>query len=250
MARTHNAGSLRFHQDDGVVLGKGGVPIPTTPTRGIPTLHPHAQPGALMHMDDGQLVSPPPKPPVATTSEPPQYEWRCDPTTWGRSLDGFQALHLVNAILKKNLGTELSVVLTDDEARKLPADTRWHFKRQLHVPAKPLAPLVAQVRAEPQVAAPRVSAPPRTKKKTPAPKVADKPKLTEAFDTFVLAALSLGGEWSLVKFRDAAVTADPTLGVTPTSDLRSIHARLMGLKRLGRVDSPGAGLWRLAGVAA
>jgi hypothetical protein len=121
MARTHGAGSVRFHQDDGVVLGKGGVAIPTTPTRGVPTLHPHAQP-IVLHMDEGEIVVPPKPEAKAAVA----YEWHCNSTTWGRNMDGYQALHLLNAILDG----ELAVVLSDEQVRKLPSDLRWHFRRK------------------------------------------------------------------------------------------------------------------------
>lgn len=133
MARTHDASpsrqpTSRFHQDDGVVLGKGGEPIQTTPVRGITTLNPHGVPAneapALIHMDDGELA-PPPVPPAT------EFVWVCDKTTWQRAMDGWQAMHLLEVILGP-----LSVTLTDEQARKLPADTRWHWRRR----AVPVAP--------------------------------------------------------------------------------------------------------------
>ena len=119
MARTHGA-SNRFHQDDGVVLGKGGVPIdPTSPIRGIPELHPHGQPGAILEA---------PAPVVETPEHPAPVEfiYRCDKSTWGRNMDGWQALQLLNVIM----GGELVTEITEDEFSKLPSDVRWHFKRQ------------------------------------------------------------------------------------------------------------------------
>ena len=117
MARTHAAGTMRpEYSDGGVVLGKGGEPIPTTPTRGVQTLTPHIQ-----HMDDGEIVAPP-QPESATVIE---YEYVCDRTTWQRNMDGFQALHLLSVMLGP-----LSAVLSQGELMKLPADVRWHFRRQ------------------------------------------------------------------------------------------------------------------------
>jgi hypothetical protein len=128
VARTHGAGTLKpEYGDGGVVLGKGGVPIPTTPTRGIPTLNPHGQPtgpalvqpeGGVIHMDDGELVPPPPKP------VPVEYVYRCDRTTWQRNMDGYQALHLLSVMLGP-----LSATLTHEEIMRLPADVRWHFRK-------------------------------------------------------------------------------------------------------------------------
>lgn len=141
MARTHAAQprstpTSRFHQeeaDGGVLLGKGGEPIPTTPTRGISTLNPHGT--GVVHLDDGELIPAPAKP------EPPapvEYEWLCDRTTWQRNMDGWQALHLLNAMINGMFGQELSVVLSDAEVRKLPPDTRWHWRKRVKavVPAE------------------------------------------------------------------------------------------------------------------
>lgn len=226
MARTHAAGTVRFHQDDGVVLGKGGVPIPTTPTRGIPALYPHGQP-VVQHMDEGEIVAPPSKPePVVST--PTAYEWRCDRTTWGRSLDGFQALHLLGAMMEKLLGIELSVVLTDEEARKLPADTRWHFKRQI----QKVAPVKAVV---PQPVVPAEK--PLTAKTAGA--------LGSDFDDFALGALALGGDWTLARLRDLGVVTEG-VEMPPDVDLRSLQVRMMSMRKRGVVESLGSGLWRLA----
>lgn len=128
MARTHAAGTIKAEYGDaGVVYGKGGEPIPTTPHRGIPTVHPHGAP-PVQHMDDGELIAPspaePPKP-IAT-----RFVFDCGPATWQRALDGYQAMHLFNALMKKLTGVELAVTFTEEEARKLPPDTRWHMRRR------------------------------------------------------------------------------------------------------------------------
>lgn len=141
MARTHGA-SQRFHQDDGVVLGKGGAPIPTTPVRGVATLNPHGAPKpapAVQHMDDGEIV-PPPGVDVPAAAEPAvSYAWVCDKTTWQRNMDGWQALQLLNVMLKDMLGSELSATLTQEQMGRLPADTRWHFRRKMIVaPVDPI----------------------------------------------------------------------------------------------------------------
>lgn len=126
MARTHSAGTIRV-QDDGVVLGKGGVPIPTTPTRGVPTLHPHgdALPAApVQHMDGGGIVSPPPQAAVS-------HVFLCDKTTWHRNMDGYQAMHLLTLMLPDML----TVTLTHTDLMKIPADVRLHF-RKVAVPVR------------------------------------------------------------------------------------------------------------------
>jgi hypothetical protein len=131
MARTHAAGpsvqtTSRFHQDyadGGVVTGKGGEPIPTSPLRGVTTLNPHGDGSPVVHVDDGVLVELAPRAPET------ELRFMCDKTTWGRNMDGWQALHLLNAMLKETLGIELAMNLSEPEARKLPPDTRWHFKR-------------------------------------------------------------------------------------------------------------------------
>jgi len=128
MARTHAAipntqPTSRFHQDDGVLLGKGGVPIPTSPVRGISTLYPHGQP-TVVHVDDGEIVPPAAVPPTVPIA-PPDFVWVCDASTWQRNMDGWVAMQVLNAILGP-----LSLTLTDEQARKLPAECRWHFRRR------------------------------------------------------------------------------------------------------------------------
>lgn len=129
MARTHNAqptnnSTSRFHQDNGVVTGKGGVPLPTSPLRGVTALNPHGS--GVVHVDDGEIIEPAPKVEAV-------YEWVCDKTTWQRNMDGWQALHLLNAMLSSMLGSELGAVLTQEQVQKLPPDVRWHFKRRVVV---------------------------------------------------------------------------------------------------------------------
>jgi hypothetical protein len=121
MARTHAATPRPEYGDGGVLLGKGGEPIPTTPTRGVSTLTPHIQ-----HMDDGEIVAPPPKAEPAARIE---YEYICNSTTWQRNMDGFQALHLLNAMMGG-----LSVTLDHAALSKLPPDVRWHFKQKVKQP--------------------------------------------------------------------------------------------------------------------
>lgn len=122
MARTHaaqphpNTGG-RFHQDDGILLGKGGEPLPTTPTRGVPTLTPHVQ-----HMDDGELIAPP-KPPEPAPVQESVYV--CDKTTWQRNMDGYQALHLLDLMLGG-----LSVTLTPEQFAQVKPDIRWHMRKR------------------------------------------------------------------------------------------------------------------------
>lgn len=255
MARTHGAGAVRFHQDDGVVLGKGGVPIPTTPTRGVPSLYPHGQPAAgVRHMDEGEIVPPPQRVVAAVSAAPVEYEWRCDRTTWGRSMDGFQALHLLNAMMQKLFGKELAVVLTDDEARQLPADTRWHFKRQIRqerptltvsdILALPEEQFAQPARANAHGSAPKV--PKATTKPARKARVARKSAaLGKSFDAFVLGALALGGDWTLPKLRELGAVTEGT-GVTMEMDLRSLGGKMMQLTRKGLVQSLGGGTWRLA----
>lgn len=234
MARTHAAGSVRFHQDDGVVLGKGGVPIPTTPTRGVPTMYPHGQP-AIRHMDDGEIIPSPKIESKPVSTAPTEYEWRCDRTTWGRSMDGFQVMHLLNAMMQEMFGKELAVILTDEQARKLPSDTRWHFKRQVRtLPREPV--VIPELPPETSVASLRRGGQAITVKNAP---------LTSEFDVFILAALALGGDWTAARLRDFAVATDSALGVEPNTDLRQIIVRLMNLTKNGLIESMGHGAFRM-----
>lgn len=120
MARTHGATqnaqpTSRFHQDDGVLLGKGGVPIPTSPIRGITALNPHGAP----------VVAEAVAPVVAMPVVPDEFVWVSDKTTWQRNMDGWVAMQILDAMLGG-----IAVTLTDEQARKLPSDCRWHFKRR------------------------------------------------------------------------------------------------------------------------
>jgi hypothetical protein len=126
MARTHNAQpnvqtTSRFYQDGGgELLGKGGEPIPTTVIRGIPTLHPHGAPTEVVQIAPREEV-------VETPSTPPQeFVWVCDKTTWGRNMDGYALMHILDVMIGP-----LTVSLTDDEARELPSDCRFHFRRRI-----------------------------------------------------------------------------------------------------------------------
>jgi hypothetical protein len=124
MARTHQLPAE--YGDGGIVLGKGGEPIPTTPTRGVPTLNPHGAP--VQHMDDGEIVPAPPKPEPAA---PVEYEYYCDRTTWQRNMDGWQALQLLGLMLGG-----LSCVLSQEDFSRVPADCRWHMKRRVKAPVE------------------------------------------------------------------------------------------------------------------
>lgn len=124
MPRTHNAQpsvqtTSRFFQDGGgELLGKGGEPIPTTPIRGIPTLNPHGAPVAVVQVAPPEEAAPEPVPVQ-------EFVWVCDKTTWGRNMDGFVLMHILDAMVGP-----LSLALTDDEARKMPSDCRFHFRRR------------------------------------------------------------------------------------------------------------------------
>lgn len=118
MSRTHaaqpsNSPTSRFYQGDGEVFGKGGEPIPTSPSRGILTLNPHAPQAALIAVEV-----------VPTIPQSQDFIWRCDKTTWQRNMDGWTMMHLLDAMIGP-----LEITLPDELARTLPAECRWHFKR-------------------------------------------------------------------------------------------------------------------------
>lgn len=129
MARTHGATqnaqpTSRFHQDyddGGTLLGKGGEPIPTSPTRGIPTLYPHGQPTETR--GDSDVVERPTVVPMQPV--PAEFVWVCDQSTWQRNMDGWVIMQILNAMMGP-----LSLTLTDEQARKLPSDCRHHFRRR------------------------------------------------------------------------------------------------------------------------
>lgn len=126
MARTRGV-SGNF-SDGGELLGKGGEPIPVNPIRGVSALNPH---GAPQKAIQGEVIAPEP---VAA----PEYAYVCDKTTWQRNMDGWQALHLLNVMLKDMIGDDLSATLGYEAFSRLPSDIRWHFKRKVVTPMDPV----------------------------------------------------------------------------------------------------------------
>lgn len=263
MARTHGASAF-ITLADGVVLGKDGEPIPTTPTRGIPALHPHGAPAPTPAAATPEYLDAP-RPPEAET----EVVFRCDKTTWGRNMDGWQAMHLLNAMMKAMFGRELAVTLTEPEARQLPSDTRWNFKREtrpkvneweledkaledaMGVSAEKAANMsdadfeaIIERLFESGVLVRSASAPSSLSHHGG---VDDATPGLE-FGEIVLLAMADGKPWTTAELKEEAMTAGCD-DVSGSTDLRAISARMLGLKRIGKVDSPERGVWVIARVS-
>lgn len=242
MARTHGASAF-ITLGDGVVLGKGGEPIPTTPTRGIPALHPHGAPAPAPAAVTSEYLDAPRAPEAEA-----EVVFRCDKTTWGRNMDGWQAMHLLNAMMKAMFGRELAVTLTESEARQLPSDTRWHFKREARPVGqseweredKPVASQSAVLSDDDFAALVQ-----RVQNAIAVPETVEAehdatPGLQ--FGEIVLRAMADGKAWTTAKLKEEAMTAGCD-DVSEATDLRAISAWMLGLKRVGKVDSPERGVW-------
>jgi hypothetical protein len=108
MARTRGASA--FHQDDGVLLDREGKPIPTEALR---TPAPAME--ALMR-----------EPEPAAPPEPPRpARFICNQHTWGRGMDGYQALLLLQIFMGDTFAVELSA----EEFSQLNPNARQHFRR-------------------------------------------------------------------------------------------------------------------------
>lgn len=122
MARTRNA-SAAFHRDDGEALDKEGKPL---------ALNPHGAPGraasfntGVVHMDDGEIVSPAPKETVRATADIPiEYEFVCDRATIRRDLDAYELMLLFEQIVGP-----VQCRLKPAQFSALSADLRRHFRR-------------------------------------------------------------------------------------------------------------------------
>lgn len=104
MARTRGAS---FHQDDGQLLDKDGKPLPTDPK------------AFAAAMAAPVTVTPAPEPQVDTV-----ISYVTDRAAWHRSMDGFEAIRLLDLILGG-----LSLEVSAEDAANLPADVRRHFRR-------------------------------------------------------------------------------------------------------------------------
>lgn len=105
MARTRGASA--FHQDDGQLLDKEGKPMPTDPAAFAVAM---ARPVA------DAVPMPPPRREIVS--------YITDRESWHRSMDGFEAIRLLDLILGG-----LSLEVTAEEAANLPPDVRRHFRR-------------------------------------------------------------------------------------------------------------------------
>lgn len=72
---------------------------------------------ALEALNRDPELAPPPEPPKPAT-------YLCDRTTWGRSMDGYEAMLLLEALL----GKPFSLKLNEDEFNRLNPNARVHFR--------------------------------------------------------------------------------------------------------------------------
>jgi hypothetical protein len=139
MARTRGI-SERFHQDDGVLLGKNGQPLPVSPFVAKPSSGPVPldRQGHYVSPAAGSLVRPrnmsgslvlngpgaePLAPPMAVVG------YRCAPDTWARDMDAYEVANLIDMMLKHpgDLTDGLTMRITVEEFNRLGGDLRRHF---------------------------------------------------------------------------------------------------------------------------
>ena len=139
MSRTRGA-SKTLHDDDGIVLGKGGVPL--SPHGGPPEHE-----GRVPLDRQGNAVSPsaaylapvrklsgdtvlrgPGAEPAAAPRRPVLY--RSDRTSWSRLMDAFDLAQMLDLALRDpgKLGEGLVVEVTPEEHARLSGNMRLHFK--------------------------------------------------------------------------------------------------------------------------
>jgi hypothetical protein len=112
MARTRGASA--FHQDDGELLDNEGKPIPTG-----------REAFAAAMLAPVTVAQPEAVQPETVIS------YVTDRAAWHRSMDGFEAIRLLDLLLGG-----LSLEMSADEVANLPADVRRHFRRVV----KPVTP--------------------------------------------------------------------------------------------------------------
>lgn len=137
MARTRDA-SKAFHDDDGVVLGKGGVPLSPIPLgydgrvpldkQGNAISPSAAHLAVVRKMSGDTVVRGPGAEPVPQARQPVAY--RSDRTTWSRSMEAFDLAMLLDLALRDpgKLGEGLVVELTPEDYARLSGNMRLHFK--------------------------------------------------------------------------------------------------------------------------
>ena len=147
MGRTRGS-SMGFHQDDGVLLGKGGVPIPSRAVTSDMVPKPVAYPDGMRVPLDRQGN---PVAPVASQltkvqrisgdtvfhgpgaeavpAQLPIVGYRSDVKTWARSIDGWELGRLLDLAFRHpgDLGEGLVVNLTPEEYAALDGNLRRHF---------------------------------------------------------------------------------------------------------------------------
>ena len=150
MARTRGA-SHNFHQDDGVVLGKGGVPIDPTPARIDRKTGQYVSPAAAnlnpkMTMDGNTVLTGPGAMPVP--AQQPIVGYRATAASISRNMDAWELWHLLDLAFRHTgeIGAGLAVELTLEEWLRLGGDLRRHF---LPVRLEPMLPLKARAELEP-----------------------------------------------------------------------------------------------------
>src|SRR5271165_1979645 len=145
MGRTRGS-STKFHQDDGVLLGKGGVPIPAgaVTTQMTPAAYPDGMPipldrqGApispavaklapVQRLSGNVVLQGPGAEPVA--SQPAITSYRADSKSWGRSMEAWELARLLDLAFRHpgDLGDGFVVNLTPDEYVRLDGNLRRHF---------------------------------------------------------------------------------------------------------------------------
>jgi hypothetical protein len=148
MARTRGS-SDRFHQDDGILLGKGGVPIPTRPVtsqmlpqpvayepgervpldrQGVPISPAAARlPSQVMSLSGSTVLRGPGAEPVPVAS--PVTGYRSDRKSWAGNMEPIELAKLIDLAFagKGELGDGFVVEVTVEEFAKMDGNLRRHF---------------------------------------------------------------------------------------------------------------------------
>lgn len=130
MSRTRGS-SHRFHQDDGVLLGKGGEPIPVPmhqPVRLDRNGAPISPVVANMQMPirrlSGHTVLQGPGA-EAVPAPPPIVAYRADKASWNKNMQAYELAFLLDMVLKDMGG--LSVEVSQEVFNTMKGDFKQHF---------------------------------------------------------------------------------------------------------------------------
>jgi hypothetical protein len=125
MAHTRGA-SRKFVPDDGVLLGKGGVPLDRNGNPVAPIMADGKRQAPPMLHGHTVLQGPGAEPPKETA---PVVGYRADRKSWSKQMTGWELACLLDMALRKpgDLSEGFTIHLTLEEYAALPGDLRQHF---------------------------------------------------------------------------------------------------------------------------